>query len=230
VTTTKARIGGMEIADTSANSSTFTGKISGFGGINHSNHQQLIDLVSVTSPPNTISLNYISAASHASGTLSVSNGGAVVVAINMIGAYTSANFSARADGSGNVEIFDPAVPNGGSAVPRVGQSLPWHGLDLPSIAFGAQTTLAFSQYTGGAGGTLTMNDGRRAGSIALLVNYMAGSFVAVADGGYAGHRSANRTAAIAGTPATSVTIAGWALLRGNLISECRAATRRTSRG
>ena len=41
--------GGLEIADTSANRSAFTGAVSGFGGVNHTNHKQFIDLVSVTS-------------------------------------------------------------------------------------------------------------------------------------------------------------------------------------
>ena len=56
------------------------------------------------------------------------------------------------------------------------------GFDLPNIALGAHTTLAYSQNATGAGGTLTVSDGRHATAIALLGNYMAGSFVAVADG------------------------------------------------
>ena len=110
----------------------------------------------------------------------MSSGGAVVAQINMIGNYTSANFSAKADGNGNVEIIDPAVPNGGSAEP--GQSFPRNGIDLPDIAFGAQTTLAYSENAAGTGGTLTVNDGRHAAAVALLGNYMAGSFVTAADG------------------------------------------------
>ena len=63
-----------------------------------------------------------------------------------------------------------------------GRYLPAAGIDLPDIAFGAQTTLAYSQNATGAGGTLTMSDGRHAASVALLGNYIGGSFVAVADG------------------------------------------------
>jgi hypothetical protein len=155
--------GGLEIADSLANSSAFTGKISGFGGANHTNHAQFIDLVSVTSAPGQIHLSYSSAASHTSGTLFVSSGGAVVAQINMIGNYTSANFSTRADSDGSVEIVDPAVPNGG-------------------IAFGAQTTLAYTTNGANGGGTLTVGDGRHAASIALLGNYIAGSFAIGADG------------------------------------------------
>ena len=76
-----------------------------------------------------------------------------------------------------MEIVDPAVPNGGSA-----QTFPRQGLDLPDIAFGAQTTLAYAANANGAGGTLTVSDGRHAASIALLGNYMAGSFATAADG------------------------------------------------
>ena len=171
--------GGLEIADTQANPAAFTGTVSGFGGMNHTNHKQFIDLVSVVSAPNTISWSYASASG--SGTLFVSSGGAVVAQINLIGNYTSANFSAKADGDGNVVIVDPAVPNGGSA-PSPAESFPRHGVDLPDIAFGAQTTLAYSENTAGNGGTLTVNDGRHAAAIALLGNYMAGSFATTADG------------------------------------------------
>ena len=64
----------------------------------------------------------------------------------------------------------------------VNASIPHSGIDLPDIAFGAQTTLAYSENATGTGGTLTVSDGRHAASIALLGNYMAGSFVATADG------------------------------------------------
>ena len=73
------------------------------------------------------------------------------------------------------------MPNGGSVEPGP-QSFPRHGIDLPDIAFGAQTTLAYSENPAGTGGTLTVNDGRHAAAVALLGNYMAGSFVTAADG------------------------------------------------
>ena len=57
-----------------------------------------------------------------------------------------------------------------------------NGLDLPNIAFGAQTTLAYAENAAGTGGILTVSDGRHAASIALLGNYMAGNFVTAADG------------------------------------------------
>ena len=172
--------GGLEIEDSANNASAFTGTVSGFGGAGHANHKQFIDLVSVTSAVGQIHLSYGSAAAHTSGTLFVSRAAARWWRqINMIGAYTSANFSVKADSGGNVEITDPAVPNGGSVAARPSRG---NGLDLPDIAFGAQTTLAYAANADGTGGTLTVSDGRHAASIALLGNYMAGSFVTAADG------------------------------------------------
>jgi len=106
----------------------------------------------------------------------------VVASIVMIGTYTSKNFSTKADGQGSVEIVDPTVPNGGSVALGPTQTFPQGGIDLPDIAFGAQTTLAYSQNAAGTGGTLTVSDGRHAAAIALIGNYMAGSFVVAADG------------------------------------------------
>ena len=164
--------GGLEIADTNVNSAAFTGTVSGFGGASHTNHKQFIDLVSVTSAPDTISLSYVSASG--SGTLFVSSGGAVVAQINTIGNYTSANFSAKADGHGNVEIIDPAVPNGGSAELGPAQSFPRNGIDLPDITFGAQTTLAYSE-TPPAPAHADGERRRPRGGGRVLGNYMAGS-------------------------------------------------------
>jgi hypothetical protein len=62
------------------------------------------------------------------------------------------------------------------------QALPQHGIDLPDIAFSAQTTLAYAKHVAGAGGTLTVSDGRHTAAIALLGSYIAGSFVIAADG------------------------------------------------
>ena len=55
-------------------------------------------------------------------------------------------------------------------------------IDLPSIAFGAHTTLGYTENSTDTGGALTVSDGAHAASIALLGNYIAGSFVATADG------------------------------------------------
>ena len=55
-------------------------------------------------------------------------------------------------------------------------------IDLPSIAFGARTTLGYAENSTNTGGTLTVRDGAHTASIALLGNYIAGSFVTAADG------------------------------------------------
>jgi hypothetical protein len=74
------------------------------------------------------------------------------------------------------------VPNGGSVELGAAGSFPRDGIDLPKIAFGAQTTLACAENSTDTGGTLTVGDGRHAATIALLGNYIAGSFVTTADG------------------------------------------------
>jgi hypothetical protein len=158
--------GGLEIADTSVNPSIFTGTVSGFGGVNHANHVQFIDLVSVTSAAHMISFSYTPALG--SGTLTVSSGGAVVASIELIGNYSSGNFHVTAGAGGTVKITDPGVVNGGSV-----------DLGAPNVAFGAQTTLAYSEN---AAGTMTLTDARHAAAIVLLGNYMAGSFATTADG------------------------------------------------
>jgi hypothetical protein len=105
-----------------------------------------------------------------------------VAEINFVGSYTSANFQIGSGPGGHVKITDPQVVNGGVVLDRVAQAFPRDGLDLPNIAFGAQTTLAYAENAAGTGGILTVSDGRHAASIALLGNYMAGSFVTAADG------------------------------------------------
>jgi hypothetical protein len=169
--------GGLEIADTNANSSAFTGAIFGFGGVNHTNHKQFIDLVSVTSAAHTISFSYTSAAG--SGTLTVSSGGAVVASIDLVGAYTSSSFHIVSGISGTVAITDPAVLNGGTVEPAPVPSVVRHGINLPNLAFGGPGTLAYAQ-TANAGNAPTILDGRHAATIVLLGNCIAGSFALAA--------------------------------------------------
>jgi hypothetical protein len=170
--------GGLEIADISDSPTVFTGTASGFGGVNHANHAQFIDLLGVAFQSGQITSGYAPAIG--SGTLFVSSGGTEVAEIQLIGNYSAGNFHITAGISGSVKITDPAVPNGGTVAS--GQSFPRLGIDQPNIAFGAQTTLAYSENAAGTGGTLTVNDGRHAAAIALLGNYKAGSFVTAADG------------------------------------------------
>ena len=107
--------GGLEIADTQAHTSAFAARISGFGGLVHTNSSQVIDLISVTSAGG-ITSSYVSAnLANTSGTLFVSSGGHLVAAIKFVGAYSAGNFHITSGVSGTVAIIDPTVPNGGSA-------------------------------------------------------------------------------------------------------------------
>jgi hypothetical protein len=162
------------IADTSGSTGAYTGIVSGFGGVSHHNSSQFIDLINVTSAANV-------SATFSAGVLRVSSGTTVVAAIHLAGAYVTSNFHIGSGISGSVAITDPAVPNGG-VVSGPAATFPRQGIDLPNIAFGAHPMLAYSQNAADTGGTLTLTDGRHAASIALLGNYMAGSFVTAADG------------------------------------------------
>ena len=54
-------------------------------------------------------------------------------------------------------------------------------IDLPGIAFSAQTTLGYSPNANNTGGTLSVTNGTQSAKIALLGNYIASSFAAVGD-------------------------------------------------
>jgi hypothetical protein len=54
-------------------------------------------------------------------------------------------------------------------------------IDLPGIAFDAQTTLGYSLNSNNTGGTLSLTDATHSAKIALLGNYMASSFVTESD-------------------------------------------------
>ena len=54
-------------------------------------------------------------------------------------------------------------------------------IDLPGIAFGADTTLGYLPNSNQTGGTLSLTDGTHSANIALLGNYMASSFVMESD-------------------------------------------------
>ena len=147
-------IGGLEIADTANNPTAFTGAVSGFGGVGHSNHAQFIDLLFVTSDA-TVSVNFVSAASHTSGALMVSSGGQLVASIDLIGVYSTGDLRVVSGVSATVKILDPVVVGGGS-VDISSAAMVWlrNSIDAPGVAAAA-----------------------RAAAVALLGNYMAASFV-----------------------------------------------------
>ena len=147
------------------------------------NHAQFIDLVSVISAPGTISTSYLSAnAANTSGTLFVSSGGFQVAAITMIGHYSAGNFVITAGAGGTVAITDPTVPNGGKSQFATSAAVPAARHRSAEHRLWRTDDARLCGQRAGAGGTLTVGDGRHAATIALLGNYMAGSFVTTADG------------------------------------------------
>ena len=56
-----------------------------------------------------------------------------------------------------------------------------NAIDLPGIAFDAQTTLGYSPNTNGTGRTLSLTDGIYSAKIALLGNYIASNFTLASD-------------------------------------------------
>jgi hypothetical protein len=55
-------------------------------------------------------------------------------------------------------------------------------IDLADIAFGANTTLGFSEAANNTSGTLTVSDGVHTASLLLLGQYVAGNFHMASDG------------------------------------------------
>jgi len=172
--------GGLIIADTSGSTAAYTGTVSGFGGMNHANVTQFIELANVSSGASLVS-SYLSTGPN-SGTLLVSSGGQLVASIQFVGSYSAGNFHITGS-SGTIKITDPGgVINGGTVSTSLAPTWPRNGIDPPDIALGAHTTLAYSENAAGTGGTLAVSDGRHAASIVLFGNYMAGSLVTAADG------------------------------------------------
>ena len=55
-------------------------------------------------------------------------------------------------------------------------------IDFADIAFGAQTTLGFTEAPGNTSGTLTVSDGTHTAAILLLGQYLAANFNMASDG------------------------------------------------
>jgi hypothetical protein len=114
-----------------------------------------------------------------SGALMVSSGGQLVANIDLIGVYSTGDFRLSSGVSGTVEISDPMVIGGGSAGAS-SAAMVWlrNGVDLPGIADGARTTLVGITDAGKTIGSPPA--AAHAAAIALLGNYMAASFVDLA--------------------------------------------------
>ena len=99
--------GGLEIEDTQANPTAYSGVVSGFGGVSHANHTQFIDLTAVTYSAGAVSETY--SGNTTSGVLTVSSGGTTVAEINLVGTYMTSNFHITSGIGGTVKITDPSV-------------------------------------------------------------------------------------------------------------------------
>ena len=122
------------------------------------------------------------ATNSSSGVLTVTSGGTAVAKINLVGSgyTTSIHLSSAADGS--TIITDPVVSGGSIKTSSAPVLAPEQSIDFLQIAFGAHTTLAYSETSNAIGGTLTLANGSQPASIALLGYYMAASFVTAATG------------------------------------------------
>ena len=112
------------------------------------------------------------------GTLTISNG-TDKVSLNLLGNYIGASWMLSQDGGTGTLVKDPPVS--GSLTPCANGDAAGT-IDLSGISFGPNTTFAYSANSDNTGGTLTVSDGLRAQSVALLGQYMASSFVMGSDG------------------------------------------------
>jgi energy-converting hydrogenase Eha subunit B len=176
----------------------YTGKVTSFGG----NISQLIEFVLVASAGATVS--YTSKSTD-SGILDVISGGHTVATVNMVGHYTTADFHTSSflgaltvtdpevveQKSGNASatiasgtVLEVNVPDSGKVTfaGKLADFTAQDSIDLPNIPFGVHTTLGYSEDSSDTGGILSVKNGLHTTSIALLGTYIAGSFVAAADG------------------------------------------------
>ena len=113
----------------------------------------------------SVTVKVLAGATGTGGVLTVTSGGTanVVAKIDFTGHYATSNFHLEDDGSGHVKIVDPSTNE-----------------PQPGIAYGAATTLGYSESGVQTGGfAMASND---AAAIVLLGNYMAASFATAADG------------------------------------------------
>ncbi len=90
---------------------------------------------------------------------------------------SSANIAFQSGDAGVLVLDQPSTFTG--TVSGFGAQ---NGIDLPSIAFGPQTTLGYLPNSNQTGGTLSVTDGSHGANIALLGNYIASSFATAGDG------------------------------------------------
>jgi hypothetical protein len=149
--------GGLQLDDPLG----YTGKVIGFGvsgGISHADHNQYIDLTSVTYSAGEIA-TYSANSSNTGGVLTVSSGGQAVAKINLVGAYVTSNFHVRSGIGNTLEITDPSIteqqPGETAAAIAGGTVLEINTPDSVKVIFG------------GSGGTLWLDQAETfAGTVA----------------------------------------------------------------
>jgi autotransporter passenger strand-loop-strand repeat protein len=191
-------IGGLEIADKAGATSAYSGTISGFGGLAHSNKFQYIDLTSVSYVAGTITDSY------SAGVLTVSSAGTTVATIDIAGSYVTSNFHVGSGAGGTVEITDPAsvatVSSGGIAG---GKTIEGGTLEITSggsaggrVTFAANSgtllldhSTTFSGTVAGMTGqdTLDLRDINFATATFTSAGTTASSTLAITDGAHTAH-------------------------------------------
>ena len=132
--------GGLDLGDPTA----YTGKVTGFGGSGHSNHNQFIDLTGVTFSSGVVSETY--SGNTTSGVLTVTSGGTTVASIDLIGSYVTSDFHLAAGSGGSGTIITD--PQGGqtSATIAAGSVLDINTPESGQITFtGSDATLVLDQ-------------------------------------------------------------------------------------
>jgi len=153
-------------------SSTFSGKISKFGGNGSLSGSDHIDLRDV---------KYSSVHdSYSNGVLTVTDGSGDTAKLSFNGSYSLANFKFANDGSGGTIVYDPPTASSeqtadvGSPA-SISRSATTATADLPRIAFDVESMLGNLPDRNQAGGK-SLPDAVDEAKIALLGNYMASMF------------------------------------------------------
>jgi hypothetical protein len=141
--------GGLILDDRAGHATAYADRVSGFGGVSHTNTSQFIDLESVTFSVGKIGSSY-TPINPSSGTLTVTSGGTVVAKIAFAGNYVASDFHVTSDGTGHVLVTAPGVPFGGGATLGFAADGPRHGGTLPITPGTAATAALFGHYIAGS--------------------------------------------------------------------------------
>jgi len=167
---------------------TYSGRISGFGGSGHGNKNQFIDFTAIAA--SGASFTYASGnSSNTSGTLAVTDG-IHAASVTLVGTYSSGNFSAGTDSSGHLVITDPWVVSGGLVVSGTNHHH-HHDQHPPHPDFHDNATLGYAKTDIDKGGKVLSTS--HTANLALFGNYMAASFVSGASYGGTGLPSEGQT-------------------------------------